>query len=159
MGRHTLHENTLHTSARMKLVLVSGLLLSLGVSTLAAKDIDGEFVVFSTGATSCTDYLNARRNGLESIEPYRQWLSGYLSAFNLIVVNTYDILGERDYAQIVAWLDQYCLQNQEVSFVNASAALTVTLYPERRNMAPNKNTSNKWLGSGNLFSAENSTTQ
>ena len=142
----------------MRSIALLILLIGLGTMPLAAKDIDGEFVVFSTGAQTCTDYIGARRQGA-SIEPYRQWLSGYLSAFNLIVVNTYDIVGERNYAQIIGWLDQYCLQNQEVSFVNASAALTVVLFPERRNIAPNKSTSEKWLGSGNLFSAENSAEQ
>lgn len=131
------------------------LLCSLTVMQANAKDIDGEFVVFSAGANSCVDYLNARRGDRADFEPYRQWLSGYLSAFNLIVVNTYDIVGERKYSEIIRWLDQYCIKNQKVSFVNASAALTVTLYPERRNLAPDKNNSRKWLDSGNLFSAEN----
>ena len=143
----------------MRRTILCCLILIFGVSTLAAKDIDGEFVVFSIGAASCSDYLQARRNESTSIESYRQWLSGYLSAFNLIVVNTYDIVGDYKYKQIIDWLDRYCLQNQTVTFVNASAALTISLYPDRRNLAPNKDTSNKWLGSGNLFSVENSTTQ
>ncbi len=143
----------------MKSTTLCCLILAFSIFTADAKDIDGEFVVFSTGAASCGDYLQARRSGSSSLEPYRQWLSGYLSAFNLIVVNTYDIVGDYQYTQIIDWLDQYCAQNQAVTFVNASAALTITLYPDRRNLAPNKDTSNKWLGSGNLFSAENLTTQ
>lgn len=116
-----------------------------------SKDIDGEFVVFSVGANTCTDYLASRRAGTASMEPYKQWLMGYLSAFNLIVVNTYDILGQRDYRHIIRWLDRYCSQNRKESFVNASAALTVSLYPERRNLAPNKQTEAKWNESGILF--------
>ncbi|MBN1377886.1 MAG: hypothetical protein JXA04_01470 [Gammaproteobacteria bacterium] len=141
------------------LIAICLLILGLAATQPAAKDIDGEFVVFSAGANTCTDYLVARRIGRLAMEPYRQWLSGYLSAFNLIVVNTYDIVGESSYTQITDWLDRYCAENKEVSFVNASATLTVSLYPQRHNLAPNKDTRGKWLGNGHVFSAENSTRQ
>ena len=121
-----------------------------------SKDMDGEFVVFSIGANTCKDYLNSRRKGVTALEPYKQWLMGYLSAFNLIVVNTYDIAGQSRYPHIISWLDNYCVTNKTESFVNASAALTVSLYPDRHNMGPNKQTQAKWNESGDLFTGDES---
>ncbi len=119
-----------------------------------AKDVDGEFVVFGSGENNCADYTRARAVKGQAYQVYKQWLMGYLSAFNVIVSNTYDILGERNYKQVRRWLDSYCKKNPKESFVNASAMLTVKLYPERRNLAPNKDTSKKWTESGNVYSAD-----
>jgi hypothetical protein len=138
----------------MRLFLAVIFVSSVGITPSVARDIDGEFVVFNSGTNTCTDFLSARHDGNLRLEPYHEWLSGYLSAFNLIVVNTYDITGDSNYIEIIRWLDQYCQQNQDLSFANASAALTMALYPERRNLAPKKNTNYKRLGDG-LFSAEN----
>ena len=57
------------------------------------KDVDGEFAVFSVGGKSCADYLRARSGGGRTQHDFTTWMQGYLSAFNLIVPNTYDILG------------------------------------------------------------------
>lgn len=122
--------------------------------TAVSKDVDGEFVVFGIGTSTCGDYISSRRQGSGGMEPYRQWLSGYLSAFNLIVVNTYDIMGTNSYQHVIKWLDKFCLANGDESFVNASAALTVSLFPDRRNLAPSKDTESKWNQSGNLFTGE-----
>ncbi len=119
-----------------------------------AKDMDGDFVVFSVGANNCGDYINARKIGGKAFENYEQWLMGYLSAFNLIVINTYDILGTKNYKQVLRWLDKYCGKKRREPFVNAAARLTMKLYPSRRNMSPNKNTKAKWKKSGNVYSGK-----
>lgn len=122
-----------------------------------AKDIDGEFVVFSVGAHKCSDYIKAKDIGGNSFKSYKDWLSGYMSAFNLIVTNTYDIIGQRKYSQIIRWLDIYCKKNRNESFVNASAMLTVKLYPSRQNLAPNKDTPSKWTKSGKIYTSKTAT--
>ena len=134
----------------------SRLLLLFVLTTVTAisygKDMDGDFVVFGVGEHKCINYLTNRKE--PEFEYYREWLSGYLSAFNVIMANTYDIMGDRSYRQIINWLNQYCRKNQQEYFVNAMAELTSKLYPARRNIAPNKNTRSKWLESGNLFTGE-----
>ncbi len=120
----------------------------LGLSPVAAKDFDGEFAVFSVGGKSCAEYLDARRTGGRAQHDFTTWVQGYLSAFNLIVPNTYDILGTRDFDNAVQWLDQHCLENRETPFVNATAQLTINLFPARKNMAPGKDNRAKWAGEG-----------
>lgn len=111
-----------------------------------AKDVDGEFAVFSVGGKSCAEYLQARQGGGRAQHDYTTWMLGYLSAFNLIVPNTYDILGNRDLDKAVQWLDGHCADNHQTSFVNATALLTINLFPARKNIAPNKDNRAKWSG-------------
>jgi hypothetical protein len=109
-----------------------------------AKDIDGEFAVFGLGATSCRDYIAARRSGGEAQKGYADWLLAYASAFNLIVPNTYDLFGARTLDQSLDWLDGYCRDDQRAVFINAVAALSERLYGNRANLAPGKNNREKW---------------
>ena len=124
------------------------ILLLTAVPGAYGKDVDGEFAVFSVGGKSCTDYLRARSGGGRAQHDFTTWMQGYLSAFNLIVPNTYDILGDRDFDKIVAWLDSHCLENRDDTFVNATALLTINLFPGRRNLAPGKDNQAKWAGEG-----------
>ena len=114
----------------------------------SGKDVDGEFAVFSVGGKSCAEYLRARSGGGRAQHDFTTWVQGYLSAFNLIVPNTYDILGNRDFEKAVSWLDAHCSANRETPFVNATALLTINLFPERKNIAPNKDNRAKWSGDG-----------
>ncbi len=124
------------------------LLLLTAAHGASAKDVDGEFAVFSVGGKSCAEYLRARAGGGRAQHDFTTWMQGYLSAFNLIVPNTYDILGNRDFDKIVAWLDAHCSENRDTTFVNATALLTINLFPERRNIAPGKDNQAKWSGVG-----------
>ena len=109
-----------------------------------AKDMDGEFAVFGPGGDSCQQFLTAQKLGGHSAYAYQEWALGYLSAFNLIVKNTYNIMGTRSMDEGLDWLQDHCRYQPSTLFVNAIAALTTRLYPERMNMAPNKNTAEKW---------------
>jgi hypothetical protein len=106
------------------------------------------------GGKSCEEYLRARHGGGRAQHDFTTWVQGYLSAFNLIVPNTYDILGNRDFDKAVQWLDRHCADNREVAFVNATALLTINLFPERKNVAPNKDNRAKWLGETQPASGE-----
>lgn len=116
------------------------LLVSLPVQ---AKDIDGQFAVFGAGSKSCESYLKARASS-RGLTAYVNWMEAYLSAFNLIVANTYNIAGTRNLDQMLKWTDDYCKDNPQDLYVNAVAALTVALYPERQNLSPGKDNVEKW---------------
>lgn len=119
-------------------------MLGIGLGLPAhAKDIDGEFAVFGVGSKSCKAYTAARstRTGLKD---YVVWMEAYLSAFNLIVPSTYNIAGNRKLDDMLKWTDDYCRAHPDDLYVNAIAALTVALYPERQNLAPGKDNVEKW---------------
>jgi len=125
---------------RMLLVTALTMFISIPVQ---AKDIDGQFAVFGAGSNSCEAYLKARASG-RGISAYVTWMEAYLSAFNLIVASTYNIAGTRNLEQMLKWTDGYCKDNPQDLYVNAVAALTVALYPERQNLSPGKDNVEKW---------------
>lgn len=59
------------------------------------------------------------------------WVIGYLSAFNVIMPSTYDILGESEFTTSQRWLENHCEKFPRELFVNAVARLTEVLYPMR----------------------------
>ncbi|GEM_PF-1513488 len=133
----------MNTPARLRTCLLA-LLLCGASPSLPAKDMDGEFAVFGIGATRCADYLQARRESAATTRRYADWTLAYVSAFNLIVPNTYDLLGDYTLDQALQWLDQHCADNRNTVYVNAVAALSQSLFPSRRNIAPGKDNRAKW---------------
>jgi hypothetical protein len=113
------------------------LLLSLS-GPLCARDIDGEYAVFGAGGENCAGYLVAQERGGTAARWFTDWLAGYLSAVNNAGSGTYNILGQRTFADILAWLEGYCSVNPEMNFTNAAADMTSVLYDERANLAPDK---------------------
>jgi len=112
--------------------------LLMGAGQLHAKDIDDQFAVFGVGAENCAAYLVARDKGGQPERWYHHWLAGYLSAVNTAAVSTYNILGDKSMADILAWLEGYCAVNPNMNFTNAVADMAAILYEDRTNFAPGK---------------------
>ncbi|MEM7206547.1 MAG: hypothetical protein AAF434_01870 [Pseudomonadota bacterium] len=109
-----------------------------------AKDSDGEHAVFGAGSEQCDTYLKARRAGPDASRPFVEWTFAYFSAFNVLVNNTYNIVGEREARDVMNWLDNYCGGSRRSLFVTAVADLTQRLYPQRANISPDSNNKEKW---------------
>ncbi len=138
----------------MRLFIAPILLLGLLLPGIApAKDIDGEHAVFGLGAQSCKAYLAARQGRGVSMRRYQDWIEAYLSAFNLLVNNTYNIAGKRSLREMLRWMDDYCKARPDEPFINAVANLTAVLFPERLNLAPGKDNARKW-GAGREGAAD-----
>ncbi|MBF0218771.1 MAG: hypothetical protein HQL49_04475 [Gammaproteobacteria bacterium] len=121
-------------------MVISGFLLFLSLSPITyAKDMDGRHAVYAVGGESCTPYMQARRQGGEIMERYNHFILGYLTAFNLIVENTHNILGDKGYAKALAWLDGFCQINPKENFTTAIATMTEIFYSERANFADDPN--------------------
>ncbi len=101
-----------------------------------AKDIGGEYAVHGVGGEPCSTYQSARNAGGGRQLEYEVWLSGYFSAFNLIVSNTYSIMGERGIEQFIEALDEYCAAHLDELFVTAISSITMVVFPERQNLSP-----------------------
>jgi hypothetical protein len=86
----------------------------------------------SVDATSCGDYINARRN-TDGVF-YAQitfWVSGYLTAYNTLSSDTYDILGSTDHKSAMLWLENYCKENPLKNMGTGMTAFEVELFPKR----------------------------
>lgn len=112
-------------------VLILSLLLGLGLNSAQARDFEDGYAVYAAGAQSCQRYLSAVNQGGAEHDYFLNWLIGYLSAFNVIMPNTYDILGDAEFSVSQNWLNEHCKKYPRELFVNATARLTEVLYPTR----------------------------
>ena len=72
------------------------------------------------------------RRGSHSREnAYVAWLMGYVTAYNRLTADTYDIEGHCDLHTLLPWLEDHCKAHPLISFPDAVETLTNTLYPNR----------------------------
>jgi hypothetical protein len=71
---------------------------------------------------------------------FRSWLQGYLTSYNLMAPDTYDIAAGkgRDATDksLENWVANYCKQNPSKPFAEAVRELTIELYPTRHKKMP-----------------------
>jgi len=112
-----------------RLLLVTVFLLPQ--TFVQARDFENGYAVYAAGSESCSQYLAAEQQGGGEYDYYINWLIGYFSAFNVIMPNTYDILGESEFSMVQNWLKAHCRKFPKELFVNAAARVTEVLYPTR----------------------------
>ncbi len=120
---------------RMRL-LAPMLMAAVMALPAAARDVNGRYAVFGAGNRTCSQYLQATRQGGAAIRPFDDWLLGHLSAYNLLVANTYDMLGHTDFAHFDQRLQRDCRQHPRSRLVAAVARVMDDLYPQRANISP-----------------------
>ncbi len=106
----------------------------LGALPALALDDDGDASLYGQGASNCAAYVAVRKGGKSAA--YAEWLDGYLSAVNLVLPDTYDIMGAKDREVAMAWLDRYCAGNPGDAFGFAANRLAAFLYPNRHASKP-----------------------
>ena len=112
-----------------RLLLISILLLSHSI--VQARDYEDGYAVYAAGSNTCSQYLAAEQQGGVDYDYFINWIIGYFSAFNVIMPNTYDILGENEFSMVQNWLNNHCQKFPKELFVNAVARVTEVLYPTR----------------------------
>lgn len=90
---------------------------------------DGRFTAFRTGQM----YVDASQEQRLQAET---WWAGYLTAMNRVTGDTYDLLGERDFADANAWLETWCSSNPDALHINAVHQRLESFYPDRTRSAP-----------------------
>jgi hypothetical protein len=106
----------------------------LGPHAVAA-DNKGKYVML--GASTCGAYLKELSAGsIDNVRDYG-WLAGYITAYNVMTPNTYDILGNSDLRSVELWVKNYCDKNPLKNISNAVEVLMIELYPTRKIKGPN----------------------
>jgi hypothetical protein len=103
------------------------------LSTLAA-DKDGNYAVWGMGSKSCFHYTQAQ--GQPGAEAYREFVMGYLTAYDALSEDTYNIGAGKDLDQVMTWLTDYCAKQQIHGFEQALVAFTVEQHPQRTRRPP-----------------------
>ena len=137
--------STLFRSACVSLTLVMALGSS---STLYAIDNNHRYFAYGLGQRSCEDYVKFREKKLESLEQkherytrdelyeivdriVEQWVAGFLTAHNLYVSDTYDVVGKSNMNELKGRLEKSCRANPQQRFVEAMLLLIQELNPQR----------------------------
>ena len=96
-----------------------------------ARDFEGGYAVYGAGAESCKKYVGAMKKGGKEQDYFTDWSIGYLTAFNVIMPNTYNVLGETEFSSAQRWLRRRCEKYPNELFINAVIKLTEVLFPMR----------------------------
>jgi hypothetical protein len=113
--------------------------IGCAAGTADARDEQGRYVWLGLENDSCVGYLKARelaRSGDHAkLNPYVNWVGGYLTAYNVITPNTVDITAGKDMRELLYDLDIYCkVVAPEATFVTATIELTKRLESNRLHM-------------------------
>lgn len=114
----------------MKQLLAVFILLCISLP-LQARDFEDSYAVYGAGGDSCSLYLQAMNKGGKELDYFVDWSVGYLSAFNVIMPETYDVLGETDFPTAQGWLQRHCKRYPNELFIHAVIKLSEVLYPVR----------------------------
>src|SRR5437588_433712 len=97
-----------------------GMLLA-GATPASASDPQGHYWSRGYGNKSCGAYDEARQqpNGYDALA-FTTWITGYITATNRRLPNTYDIVGNTDIAGVLGWIDNYCHSHPTDTFSGAA---------------------------------------
>ena len=104
-------------------------LASLWPGAGGAADAEGLFVVEGPGRLSCAEL--AGEPDPATVARTAAWLSGYLSAHNQLLPETFDLTPWQTPATLLALVGQYCAANRDDSVSDAAQHLVRFLAPGR----------------------------
>jgi hypothetical protein len=112
----------------MKYVLIALALIG-SIELAGAADSTGKYMLL---AESCGTYVrDYARGGAQRVES-EAWIQGYVSAYNRLMADTYDIRGTTDMPSMMLWLNNYCHKQPLESLEDAMQSLIFELYPRRK---------------------------
>ena len=117
---------------------LGSILFLLTVIPIQAQAIDnnGDFAIWGIGSKSCHSY-NISRNTDEE-RRYKDYIMGYLTAFNVQMPDTYRVAGQMNLDDILAWLDDYCDLKPIFAFEQSLEDFITENYDKRMKKAPSK---------------------
>lgn len=110
------------------------LLVMLTQATVQAADGAGNYAIWGVGQSSCHQFNRAQAN--QDTRQYKDYLLGYLTAFNTLSENTYNVAGNTKLEDINAWLSDYCQMHQIESYNRAIQQYVNDHFDERLTVPP-----------------------
>jgi len=113
---------------------IFALVISLLMFSAPGHSIDKNGNYHFYGNASCGEWVLMRREKSATIDQLRMvsWISGYITAFNSITSDTFNIAGDTGLATIFLWLDNYCQANPLMKLTDGLLVLTIELWPNRK---------------------------
>lgn len=106
---------------------------AIGWQDAGAADAKGRFNVRGLGTTACGKYLESRNLNVNESDQYAHWLTGFLTAYNLLQPDTYDIAPADRYNQqgLLRYLDIYCGKNPKKKIIDAATTFVRAVNDKR----------------------------
>ena len=102
--------------------------------SVSAADGAGNYAIWGVGQSSCFQFTKAIAK--DDTDAYRNYLMGYLTAFNTLSENTYSVTGKAKLTEISEWLEGYCDLHQIESFNRAIQQYVSQQFENRTTVAP-----------------------
>ncbi len=101
-----------------------------------AADSNGHFAIWGKGNKSCHSYSISRSTDEE--QRFKDYIMGYLTAFNVQMPETYRISGKMNLDEILIWLDDYCELKPVLAFEQTLADFIIEHHDKRMKRSPSK---------------------
>ncbi|HET7008022.1 MAG TPA: hypothetical protein VFK65_21130 [Candidatus Binatia bacterium] len=128
------------------LILVSVILAAS--SRLYAIDSNSRYFAYGVGQRTCEDYIKVREKRFDTLEQQHprytkdelyeivdkvieHWIAGFLTAHNLYVSDTYDLVGKLTMDDLKLRIERSCRANTKQYFAEAMITLAQELHPQR----------------------------
>ena len=119
-------------------------------ATAGAADPHGNFAVRGVGLETCGTFTAERPKQAAFHQLTLSWLNGYLSAYNQIAPDTYDVTAAASLDNLDARLADYCAANPDQSIAFAAIAVASILDPARIKASPDAPATEPQVDSGTL---------
>jgi len=115
-------------------VVVLGVLAVLAShmwSAATAADAKNSYNIRGVGIATCAKYLEAR-NLKKNTDAYIDWMTGFLTAYNWMKPDTFEIAPHYDPPQLSKYLDLYCGKSPKALINTAAIEFVGVMYPKRQ---------------------------
>lgn len=122
---------TMHArSATCALFVLLSAMTGEGVLEQQQPNAERSIPVYGVGATSCGEWLDARRGEKENTldvrsQQFEDWLGGFLTGYGYFFDRAHPGIWKTDVAGMQAFIDQFCEKNPTRVFLAAATAFVV----------------------------------
>ncbi|MGH6960804.1 MAG: hypothetical protein ACREE7_09990 [Dongiaceae bacterium] len=113
-------------------VALAGLVLALQVTGVSAEDDQKRYSVRGLGTTICSKFLESRNLNVAGSEQYAHWLQGFLTAYNYLQPQTYEIAPGIKTNGLLRYMDLYCGKNPTNRVVDGAVTYVAQVYAKRK---------------------------
>jgi hypothetical protein len=117
------------------MVLALSVVAAFHAGPAAAVDDDGRFLIKGVGSQPCSDYVAFAAADKLVVET---WWAGYVTAYNRLSEDTYDVLNTVPPERANAWLENYCKEHKDELLALAVHNMLEYFYPRRLRISPNR---------------------
>lgn len=118
-------------------IMIVALIICLSVQGQShAADKSGNYAIWGKGQKSCYRYLKDR--SATAGEAYKDYIMGYLTAYNAMTPETFSISRNMNLDEIMTWLDDYCDLNQMHGLEQSLIEFVSTHYEKRYRAPPGR---------------------